>query len=332
MTKQRKEYTEEEKAQFKQNKLDSIAADFIDCLDADRLPWIKPWSITGIGMPTNANTGAVYSGGNFFRLTFKAQSKGFRSNLWLGRKQAREYAKKGPTGKKLLVHPLKGQTGTYIARPMIKELADGKEELRFTYAPIWNVEQYANIDLNKLKVPMPKLETEIEPLSEDQRIEQAQRIFDTYTSKSSIKISEIGSEAYYAPAFDTINMPKWETFKTGFGYYSTAFHESVHSTGHDSRLDRDGVIKHNRFGGKEYSKEELIAEIGASMLSGVCDFKEYVIENQRAYVQGWHKALSTDPEWIIQASSKAFEAVELILKKSGEPSLLDHTRQSKSLN
>ena len=51
-----------------------------------------------------------------------------------------------------------------------------------------------------------------------------------------------------------------EQFKETAEYYSTAFHELTHSTGHESRLNR--LDRTAFFGTEAYSKEELIAEIG----------------------------------------------------------------------
>ena len=95
-------------------------------------------------------------------------------------------------------------------------------------------------------------------------------------------------------------------------YYSTAFHEMVHSTGHSNRLNRLTQTAH--FGNEEYSKEELVAEIGASALVNQAGLEtEKSFRNSTAYVQSWLNVLKNDKRFIVSASGKAEKAVELIL-------------------
>ena len=95
-------------------------------------------------------------------------------------------------------------------------------------------------------------------------------------------------------------------------YYSTAFHELVHSTGHTSRLNR--LTHPSFFGTEDYSKEELVAEIGASALvSHVGLENERSFRNNAAYIQNWLTVLKGDKRFIVSASGKAEKAVNLIL-------------------
>ena len=101
-------------------------------------------------------------------------------------------------------------------------------------------------------------------------------------------------------------------FKNTPEYYSTAFHELSHSTGHHSRLDR--LSKTAFFGSEAYSKEELIAELGASALVSHCGLEtSSSFRNNAAYIQSWLQALRNDKRMIVSASSKAEKAVGLIL-------------------
>ncbi|WP_254660741.1 zincin-like metallopeptidase domain-containing protein [Brevibacillus laterosporus] len=74
----------------------------------------------------------------------------------------------------------------------------------------------------------------------------------------------------YSPLFDLIRIPSMCYFKNVEEFYCTLFHEILHSTGHRTRLNRSGVIGKVIFGSETYSREELIAELGAAMLCGVC--------------------------------------------------------------
>jgi antirestriction protein ArdC len=108
---------------------------------------------------------------------------------------------------------------------------------------------------------------------------------------------------------DEVRLPKPEQFDTGDAYYATAFHEFVHSTGHESRLNR---LDSTTFGSEPYAQEELVAEIGASML---CAFTgiEPKVEASAAYIGTWLRVLRDDKRFIVQAAAKAQKATDLIL-------------------
>jgi antirestriction protein ArdC len=98
-------------------------------------------------------------------------------------------------------------------------------------------------------------------------------------------------------------------------YYSTLFHEMVHSTGTKERCNRDGVTGMNFFGGHEYSKEELVAEIGSAILGAKVGLtSERVMDNTTAYCKSWAKKLKSEPKWIIWAGGQSEKAVNYILE------------------
>ena len=109
-------------------------------------------------------------------------------------------------------------------------------------------------------------------------------------------------------------MPRLGLFDTPEDYHHTLFHELVHSTGHDSRLKREGITGKTTFGSTTYSKEELVAELGAAILCGQCGISnESLEENTVAYLRGWIKALKDDPELAVAAGGQAQRAVDFIL-------------------
>ena len=73
-------------------------------------------------------------------------------------------------------------------------------------------------------------------------------------------------------------------------------------------------------GGKTYSQEELVAEMGASFLNAHAGIIEAEIQNSAAYLQGWIDALkSKDGKgWIIRAASQAQKAADFILNTQPE--------------
>lgn len=92
----------------------------------------------------------------------------------------------------------------------------------------------------------------------------------------------------------------------------------VHSTGHKTRLDRAGVVRFNGFGTEQYSKEELVAELGASMLCGVAQIDNTTLDNSASYIKSWLKALKDDQTLIISASQLAQKASDHILNTKFE--------------
>lgn len=129
-------------------------------------------------------------------------------------------------------------------------------------------------------------------------------------------IEEGGNVAAYNPVRDALSIPPKREFKDREKYYSSVFHELVHSTGHETRLNRKD-FKHNGFGDEKYSKEELVAEIGASFLCALCGIENKTIDNSAAYIQCWLKRLSNDSTLIISASAQAQKAIDYILGDNG---------------
>jgi antirestriction protein ArdC len=113
-------------------------------------------------------------------------------------------------------------------------------------------------------------------------------------------------------------MPPRASFKSEESYYATLFHEMVHATGHGSRLARKGFEEKNGFGSPEYSREELIAECGASFLCGYTGIENETIENQAAYIEHWRKQLMADKKLVISAAGQAQKAVDFILDRRAE--------------
>lgn len=146
--------------------------------------------------------------------------------------------------------------------------------------------------------------------------EKADEIIRSYVSRSGLTlVHEEGNSAYYHPASDRVVLPKVEQFKSTAEYYSTAFHELAHSTGHESRLNR--IAKLAVFGSDEYSKEELVAEIGSATLVNHAGLEtSSSFRNSTAYVQNWLKALKNDKRLIVSAAGKAEKAVQLILAEN----------------
>lgn len=146
-------------------------------------------------------------------------------------------------------------------------------------------------------------------------IEIAQDIVYDYLGRESVTLlHQEGDRAFYRPSTDEIILPIRKQFVSTAEYYSTVFHELVHSTGHPSRLNRLNSAAY--FGNEDYSKEELIAEIGAATLVNHCGLESPTsISNNAAYIQNWLSVLKDDKRFIVSAAGKAEKAVNLILNQ-----------------
>lgn len=161
----------------------------------------------------------------------------------------------------------------------------------------------------------------VEPLTKDQLneiepLEQAEQIMSDYLNRENITLEQSASDkAYYSPTQDLVHLPLMEQFKNQAEYYSTAFHELTHSTGHKTRLDRlDAGLKSASFGSSEYSKEELVAELGSAyILNSLGIETTHSLRNSAAYIQSWLTVLKSDIKFIVSASSKAEKAVNYII-------------------
>ncbi|WP_246044656.1 zincin-like metallopeptidase domain-containing protein [Geomonas ferrireducens] len=133
-----------------------------------------------------------------------------------------------------------------------------------------------------------------------------------------------GNKACYSPMLDYVKLPTPEAFESSEDYYSTTFHEMIHSTGHASRVGRKGILEPSYFGSHEYSKEELVAEMGAAFLCGYAGIEQRTIGNSAAYIAGWLKALKNDKTLLIHAAAQAQHASDYILnRKRGEGEQID---------
>lgn len=173
------------------------------------------------------------------------------------------------------------------------------------YYNVFNLEQTEGIT-----APVPE-----ESINDHQPLPLPEHIFKNMPQRPELKFG--GNRAYYSPSLDYVQLPHLSTFDTPEEYYSTLFHEITHATGHQSRVGRKSILEPSYFGSHSYSKEELVAEMGAAFLSGYCGIENVTIENSAAYIQGWLKALKNDKTLLIHAAAQAQKAADFILNRKG---------------
>lgn len=126
-----------------------------------------------------------------------------------------------------------------------------------------------------------------------------------------------GTKAYYMPAKDLVRVPDKGRFTTVDALYQTLFHELAHASGHQKRLNREGIAKKSYFGSIDYSKEELIAELTSSYLASYCG-TQCNFDNSAAYIDGWSEQIKDDPYFFITACNKAQKAYEYLTNQQTE--------------
>ncbi len=121
-------------------------------------------------------------------------------------------------------------------------------------------------------------------------------------------------QPHYSPSLDRIGIPHKNDFVSEASYRATLFHEGIHSTGAEKRIGRKEVIDRTvKFGDCDYSKEELVAELGAAYLSAFAGIQADTIENSAAYIKGWMMKIKDDPDLLLRASADGWKACEYVL-------------------
>jgi antirestriction protein ArdC len=290
------------------NVAEIVTKQILEKMEQGTIPWHRPWSVQG--GPRNLVSGKSYQGVN----TLMLATAGYESPYWLTFKQA---LNKGGNVRK-------GEHGSIVVycAPGFRKDADGENEehayLILKYYRVFNLSQCEGI-----VAPADQDARVIEP------IEAGEKIIAGYCQTSKGPKLEFGTDkAFYRPSTDSIHLPTRDSFDNAEYFYSTAFHEMGHSTGHASRLARDGMGEH-RFGSPNYSKEELIAELTAAFLCGETGIANAATLNQStAYLQSWIKVLQNDSRFIITASSQAQKATNLILGRNAKTSESDSETQA----
>jgi antirestriction protein ArdC len=276
-------------------------------LENGTVPWKMQWQSKTV--PTNLLTKKPYRGINHLLLA----SLNFEQNYFLSMNQV------NLLGGKIR----KGESASMVVFWKILEFESenlGNNEKTnkipfLRYHKVFNIAQCENLPEKIL----PKIVT----AGINDPIKICEDIVFNMPKRPKIKHEEAFSvEAFYHIIRDYVNMPKMERFISSHAYYSTLFHELVHSTGHESRLYRPGLTNLTTFGSDIYSFEELIAEIGACYLNTHSGIENQQFDNNVAYINGWLKRLRQDNKLIVKAGMEAQKAVDFILGRLQDKSEL----------
>ena len=290
----------------------------IAAIEKGTSPWQKPWRSAGTHpggiFPSNALTTKNYSGMNVLLLWLSAEEQGFQSNIWLTFRQALTLGgsvRKGETSTLAVIYkPFKVRAEDKEGNPLFD--AEGKplmvERSMLKANPLFNVAQCDGL-------PERFSET-VEVITEEEKASVDADICNQVTAMwqaSGVSVNFVRQDqAFYSASKDRIVMPTAEQFFTEADYWSTLLHEMVHSTGHATRMNREGITAlSRRFGDPVYSFEELVAEMGSAFLCAQLGVLGHV--NHESYIEHWLKIMKEDKRALFRACRQAREASEYLL-------------------
>ncbi|HEI8505925.1 TPA: DUF1738 domain-containing protein [Serratia marcescens] len=308
-----------------------VTDNIIGAIERGTLPWRKPWRTdrkqvyTGSVMPQNGTTGYHYNGVNVLLLWLAAQERGFHSHRWLTYRQAE--AAGG--------HVRAGETATLavVFKPWDKQVedADGKPQFDEQGNPLktripmlkplylFNVAQCDNLPETVVGV-MP---AEV-PDEDDAWVDaKTQAQVNSLVEACGVRVEQVYQDrAFYTPLRDQIVLPQAQQFRTEADYWSTLLHELVHSTGHATRLNREGITSSSRrFGDPVYAFEELVAELGSAFMCAQLGVFGDVQHD--SYLEHWLRVLREDKRALFRAAKQAREASEFLLQPLAAPATTD---------
>ena len=270
-----------------------VTTRIVEALERGVVPWRCPWDRYR-GLPRNLTSGKDYRGVNVFLLSLVRHCSGYESPYWLTYKQTQAaggHVRKGEKG-----------TGVVFWKWFDKDTGrtddDGepvKDRLPvLRHYTVFNVDQCDGIE---------PPETEGVSRHDWQPLAECERVVETMPDRPEVR--EGTDRACYIPSADRVEMPHRHRFAQPEAWYGTLFHELTHATGHEKRLNRRPSDEPRAFGDPDYSREELVAEMGAAFLCGHCGIDNATLDQSAAYLKGWIDVLQGDSRLVVTAAAQA---------------------------
>lgn len=349
-----------EQQEGKVDRIDNALQKFSDMLIArmeqmKESKWKKGWTdgrTAQFGLPQNL-VGRPYTGSNAFLCQIHTTMEHYRMPVYLTIKQIRDAGgmiKKGEHSIPIFKWDLriKDKDGKKLSESEYRNMTK-EEQAECTVRPYlkvyneWNIDQTNLEEVNKEKYDAILKRFKSEPIKDEVGMYKNEA-FDNLLKEQSwvcpIEYEKFNESAFYSPKRDQIVVPSKkqfnisntpeDVFKDGMEFYGTTIHEMAHSTGHESRLGRDGIVKIDQFGSDQYAKEELVAELTSALIGNAMGFDSRIRENNIAYLQNWIGSLKKDPKFLKSVMSDVNKSSKMVLehideqrRKLGEKALLD---------
>lgn len=298
------------------------------------LPWRKPWKIKSI-LATNFKTKTVYRGANLYLLNLIAPMFfGKTGPYWMTFKQVKDMGgrvKAGASAFPVIYYSVYYSVNKPTRKTITEEEYNAmtpEQRVQREAKELWTINYYnvfAQEDIEGITFPALAARRDSDP------IDSAEAIVKAMPQRPDIQHHKVG-RAFYAPDDDFVRVPEMSYFGSDQAYYSTLFHELVHSTGHSSRLDRFETNK-KIAPGLDYDFEELIAEMGASYLNAEAGILYFTMKNSAAYLKSWQKkledAMSDDNKFFLKASAKAAQAADFILDRNAKDKVVEPPKSAR---
>lgn len=349
-----------EQQEGKVDRIDNALQKFSDMLIArmeqmKESKWKKGWTdgrTAQFGLPQNL-VGRPYTGSNAFLCQIHTTMEHYRMPVYLTIKQIRDAGgmiKKGEHSIPIFKWDLriKDKDGKKLSESDYRNMTK-EEQAECTVRPYlkvyneWNIDQTNLEEVNKEKYDAILKRFKSEPIKDEVGMYKNEA-FDNLLKEQSwvcpIEYEKFNESAFYSPKRDQIVVPSKkqfnisntpeDVFKDGMEFYGTTIHEMAHSTGHESRLGRDGIVKIDQFGSDQYAKEELVAELTSALIGNAMGFDSRIRENNISYLQNWIGSLKKDPKFLKSVMSDVNKSSKMVLehideqrRKLGEKALLD---------
>ncbi len=283
----------------KQEVMIEISNKVIGMMKDHGVKWSKPWvkAVKETGQPVSAKN-REYTGINRINLSLHILERDYTSPVFATFKQWKSL------GANLVDAKGKGIKVFFFTTTMVESRENKDRKIAvpcFKVYTVFNADHVEGWDGKWLEDEQEDLTQDWKNLYDvDELIAQTGAVIREHNS----------NQAFYSPSLDKINMPSRAQFKDAQGFYGTLFHELIHWTGHESRENRKFGIRH---GSDQYAFEELIAELGSAMLSGITGVEAEPREDHAIYLNNWMQCLKDNPQAIVKAASKAEKASQFVL-------------------
>lgn len=284
-----------------------ITSRILEILDRGVVPWRNPIRRQEArGWPSNLLSKKPYRGINVFLLTMTAWERGYDADEWLTFNQA----------KQLGGNVKKGENSSLVTFWKLYNTEDDEKKEEITIPVLRHYQVLNREQCEGLPAKPIEEEKEVQPF---EPLDACEVIVDGY--KGNPPIEHRSGQARYQPSLDQVLIPEPSKFDTRENYYAVLFHELVHSSGHESRLNRGFSNDPAPFGSYDYGKEELVAEMGAAFLSAAGGISPPTIEQSASYIDNWQKKIRAEKHLVVSAAGAAQKAADHILGKTfDEPS------------
>ena len=277
----------------------AVTDQILTALDAGVVPWQLPW-VKRADIPRNLLTKKEYSGTNIMMLALTQFRKGYATSAWGTFKQIQVAGGKVRKGEK---------SPAFVIFWQVKD-RECKETGKVTSVPFLRRSAVFNLEQADWPDGEPDVGQNL-PAFEHSALHRCELAVDRWEGKP--KIRHGFNQAVYRIKTDSVEMPDLSAFHSVEGYYSTLFHELVHSTGAASRLGRAEVCQRSSLDDEAYAREELVAEFGAAFICAALGV-EPDANSSPAYIAHWRQYLTAHPQAVVQAAGRAQAAADLILK------------------